>query len=234
MGNQMHELTTTARRNNGMVMDTETNVSSIAPPLCPNCGYRLEGLPNGTRCPECGEESSEGLILYGYALGFANPGLVNRRASWRMIPLIIFWTFPIIQLSISSFVIGRTWINPWMIGLLALNVTLFLVIRIIIPWHQGRRGYASPPYPVQTRFSSNGFGQRNGFGNIKCSAWNKYHRLILDQRPRGRCRIKVEDGHPMATVLSFEFDAPSEHIGAVLERLIGWAKVRGVEICHKL
>jgi hypothetical protein len=221
-------------------MDTEVKVSSVAPPLCPDCGYNLLALTTKKPCPECGNvhDDDQMLVIWGYAYGQdANWG--NLHCGIRTILLTLAsiafvglaWVIAIVAMGHKIF-IGMAMSKALGVGLIVLLVGC---ARGLWAKLQEQRGYPKPPYPVQARFTASGFARRNGFGTVSLKRWGDL-KLKIDLREIGRCRMegyRMEDDPRRwreRTRFGFEFEATPEQIEKVVTRIENWAIPHGVRI----
>jgi len=122
----------------------------LALTACPNCGYRLEGLPERGACPECGREYGPGeVVLYGYGAGaYENVMTARPGRLWWM------WFMAVVGMLLPWFIIFRNfrWYG------IALLAAVGLVPTVYLFW---RRQNVTHPAPVQVRIGPSGCVQYN-------------------------------------------------------------------------
>src|SRR5690348_13518242 len=114
-------------------------LSPGTPARCPECGYRLFGLPAEGKCPECGAEyDGASIILYGWAIG-SNASIADGKG-WRVAASLL-WGVGIAAAGLFAFVGTRSLEGFFYMTVFGLSVVVGL-------W-QRRRVLADAPAPVQ-------------------------------------------------------------------------------------
>lgn len=127
-----------------------TNPPTLKTTICPNCGYKLDGLPDEGTCPECGHGYDQSAVfLYGWPRGGSqNLALVKR----SRIPLALIgavgW-IPYLLLSQKS---------PAMLFWFAVAMSPMILSTV---WGLIHRGNDDRPGTIEVCLSANGLAQYN-------------------------------------------------------------------------
>lgn len=126
---------------------------------CPDCGYALEGLPAGHRCPECGFEPSPGLVvLWGWSGPWSADPMQRPAKPWR--PWAWWAMVGVMTLITGNYVV-------------ALLFLVFLALPTLYHFVKLRSGYTMPERPVQLRIAPAGIAQRVGYGKAVLNPWRE-------------------------------------------------------------
>ena len=129
------------------------------PPVCPECGYALAGLPPAGRCPECGWACGEEVVIFAAGFATGNERWVARWAG-------ILAALAAVNASLSFGGIGGRWVMAALSGGWALCCAWFCA-KQVLRRRKGRVG--------QARFGPLGFARRVGFGPVRWRPWEARH-----------------------------------------------------------
>jgi hypothetical protein len=173
--------------------------------LCPECGYRLDGLPHEGNCPECGSDySSHLLILYGTGGHGASIGMMG------VTPLASLAAFFLLVAIVRN---GLT------AGLLLMSLALIAAIAWIV-WHKWSIRVDAPA-EAQLRIAPEGFGMRHGFGELLLTAWDPRYKISIIKLSDGRHRMSI-NAHAWirpAQSISFTFEADEATVDHIHRRI---------------
>jgi hypothetical protein len=179
--------------------------------VCPQCGYSLEGLPERGICPECGFSYSPSIVvLYGHGQGGKKTwsgGFKFAYIVYMAVILGIGFAMPFIRRPFAPFA------QPVVVLLFAVGFALHR--------RQLRR---EMPAECQLRLTPDGFGERDGFGEVEIHAWDPRYVIVMKRLRFGRrrwlLRIKAPTGrfvsnHP----IHFTFDADNETANRIRQHI---------------
>jgi hypothetical protein len=175
--------------------------------ICPQCGYRLDGLPNRGLCPECGFAYSPDLLVL-YGSGY------DKRTGWGKVLTYIYLGVMLLMVFFSTAfpVLSRPWVIP----------SVLLAFAFALDAHR-RIMRKDMPAETQLRVSLDGFVQRDGVGEAKLTPWAEYHKVNLSPRWLGSGYVLKIRGRATRFILDhpvqFAFEAEAETARAIRERI---------------
>jgi hypothetical protein len=206
----------------------ESTAGRAAVPLerlahCPDCGYSLEGLPHGHRCPECGFLPEPGLIvLWGWSGPRSGEGLTRPAPRGQALfgwALFLAW--------LGSYAYSGHWTAVLAVALLIGVPWLYYTLRL-------RSGYTRPARPVQLRLSARGAAQRIGYGPADMLPWGGGEgQAVVELTPVGAAGLQIRGyvesalGIKTARLCDFETELDAEDAAALRERLTAWVGAAG-------
>ncbi|HTL28711.1 MAG TPA: hypothetical protein VL282_05815 [Tepidisphaeraceae bacterium] len=163
-----------------MSKSAETNAKSLARcVLCPQCGYSLEGLPDRGNCPECGfEYSTDFIVLYGSGQG-------GRKTTTSMSVMVGIMMGVAIAAGMWAplFFHRRLFASFFQPALLLVAAILAALYRVSLRKEM--------PAETRLRLSPQGFGMRDGFGEVNWIPWQPGHRVEIMERKREKYLLRI-------------------------------------------
>ena len=191
----------------------------LAPPVCVECDYSLIGLPQGTRCPECGLPNDPSIIT---VQGWSNESVATMRP--RDLWVDVISTGAVVAWLIVSGVTIRWQSLPIPVVLIG----GFWLVRNMLPLFRRWNLSADAAFPVQLRLGAHGFEQRLGPGLLKLTRWHRHMRLSMHIRKRGLqwLRVRWAMHHYARTLKSdlidFQFETSVQQARALQRQIERW------------
>jgi hypothetical protein len=147
--------------------------------LCTRCGYALEGLPPIGRCPECGlAYSPNRIVIFGRAQGR------NKTFDGRFSLLTFIYFVLITAYLVADHAIGRRYSDTIQIALATLIFGGAIWRR-----HLARRDM---PAESQVHLSPNGYGFRDGLGDVTIEPWQPANHVRIRALLRDSYRLQIK------------------------------------------
>lgn len=186
---------------------------------CPECGYCLRSLPEGSACPECGVvPDPDVLVLYGHS-----PGMVYASSRpWIRKIAPLFWVWAVL-LVCSRFGLMEELYVPgiWALGAGLIPLIVYLRVR-----RAKAAGFAGP---VQLRLCPKGFGIREGPGPVIIQLWHRLDLWTIQRQKLSKDRFTLRVQRSFLrhwihsyTVLDFSFQSDLDCIKKIEARLYQW------------
>lgn len=203
-------------------MDLEANqgmASDGVNPLrrCPECGYRLDGLPHEGRCPECGRAyGAEEIVIYGWAASDRMNPITARSRGTALLSSR--------GLAIAGAGLWCYFATASRIGVLVMVSGLCIAIAEFFRRHNLLRDMAAP---VQLRFCPEGYGIRTGFGKVQLDRWTARTHVEFRLSPIGWIvsvheRLHFTDIKLRQRPIAIEFHADVQFVEDAQDTIARW------------
>ncbi|MCY2952187.1 MAG: hypothetical protein NTU53_09455 [Planctomycetota bacterium] len=201
--------------------DDEVGIDPLLRPMrCGQCGYRLKGLAEAGRCPECGlEYSPRRVVLFGWACG-RKADVANMRAR------DIWWK----SIGFAAFAVWIAFTN-WQHGTSHFLLLWLLLWALWLVWglYHRKRNTTDAPRPTQVRLFAEGFAQRDGVGEVTLKRWAPRYSDTYQQIGANRFRFRIcwkWMGFEITSPVDIEFDCDPDTAIRIREH-IEWCRQQG-------
>jgi hypothetical protein len=192
------DLDSKAIQSAGMTTATTYVRSDYRPPVCPECGYSLEGHGVEGNCPECGfHYGPEQIVIFGRA---------------KVMPSFVVAFAFLGTMGLFLLIIGCL-LHSWGIALLGFSQ----VFNFAIQWWRWR-----PPH--QLRLSANGYGARSRIGYVHVQPWKSNTRFWMDVVDERHTRISIEQGLFIRSDIILNVEINPETARWIETQVRGWIR----------
>jgi len=185
---------------------TEIPLADLAPPMCPQCGYTLKGLPAEGHCPECGLTYGAEQIVF-YAWG-QQPS-TRKSPAWFIALLAfdgLFVLYP--WFAVLSFPLGIfprvIQSMPWYFWPLVVGGYGYWIAMPLAAVRRRYRNLKTMPAPIQVRLSRRGFVIREGIGKARLFEWKNNALIKLERTRQKKQRLTIRNGGKWALSVVLE------------------------------
>ena len=189
---------------------------------CPQCGYRLEGLPAEGVCPECGRAYEQTtIVLHGWSSGGRMD--ISTARPWVAALLGLLYAWYVWDAVQQQRRFGLS--NP-------LAYFCPACAGVMIIWGLWRRWSSDMPGLVQVRMNADGCCQLDATRDLSkrpaLIPWAAIHKVEIGELAQGRARLRFGSLPPWYRMQHYSIDAivncTPEQLRAVRAKVSAWRK----------
>jgi len=182
-------------------VSAQQSATELIPPVCGECGYRLQGLPVEGTCPECGTAyQTDRVVIAGWGADVEES--VSNAAPDRLRFVLLSSVFVFLLNAVIRLIKG----HPGEAIISLCGALIIAGIELFNRW----RLHESAELPCHAKLFPEGFGQRNGFGKCSLNPWSTVGKLILEPVSKGRHRLQITSRTVLGVPVSIEFECSSQ------------------------